>query len=231
MDDVVFLIHQTNRHHQQRSIVASSNEDNNIVVLVTDTADTSQLQSIVCSSGLSNHSKIAFVESSDYKAKEGACTLSRRMNLRKGLEIGCTTLLDKANGDDTRFHFMTTEMMLKQICMQPKLDDYRVSERIIEFFDDPHIFRTTRVGLTEVNIVYAHSAVPDMVQAAILATMKIHLSQPVDGDILIFLASDEDISTAKRLLKTSSVGFERNLYVFAYEEFTSGTGSVVSTGS
>ncbi|GJZ05812.1 hypothetical protein Tco_0539605 [Tanacetum coccineum] len=62
-------------------------EDNNIVVLVTDTADTSQLPSIVCSSGLSNHSKIAFVESSDYKAKEGACTLSRRMNLRKGLEV------------------------------------------------------------------------------------------------------------------------------------------------
>ncbi|GKF04219.1 hypothetical protein Tco_0034887 [Tanacetum coccineum] len=41
-------------------------EDNNIVVLVTDTADTSQLPSIVCSSGLSNHSKVYYTKPKHY---------------------------------------------------------------------------------------------------------------------------------------------------------------------
>nr|GEV87390.1 hypothetical protein [Tanacetum cinerariifolium] len=202
-----------------------------------------------------SENKIAFVESSDYKAKERACKLSRRMNLIKGLKIGCTTLLDKANGGDTRFHFMTTEMMLKQICMQPKLDDYRATALISGVWQErkdrmPSMYRgserrkqaaeDSQKDRTKVITCGDHKKAR---RRMITARAREARRDRAERDRVreydrmirdherfkIKGTSDEYISTAKRLSKTSNVGFERKLYVFAYEEFTSR--SVVSTGS
>ena len=53
---------------------------------------------------------------------------------------------------------------------------------------------------TRVDIYYTKAPEADYVDAAIVTVLQIHISQPVNGDILVFLTGQEEIETATEVL-------------------------------
>jgi pre-mRNA-splicing factor ATP-dependent RNA helicase DHX16 len=51
-----------------------------------------------------------------------------------------------------------------------------------------------------VDIYYTKAPEADYVDAAIVTVLQIHISQPVNGDILVFLTGQEEIETATDVL-------------------------------
>lgn len=51
-----------------------------------------------------------------------------------------------------------------------------------------------------VDIYYTKSPEADYVDACVVTVLQIHISQPLDGDILVFLTGQEEIETAEEIL-------------------------------
>ena len=51
-----------------------------------------------------------------------------------------------------------------------------------------------------VDIYYTKSPEADYVDASVVTVLQIHISQPLDGDILVFLTGQEEIETATEIL-------------------------------
>ena len=51
-----------------------------------------------------------------------------------------------------------------------------------------------------VDIYYTKAPEADYVDAAVVTVLQIHVSQPLDGDILVFLTGQEEIETASEVL-------------------------------
>jgi len=51
-----------------------------------------------------------------------------------------------------------------------------------------------------VDIYYTKAPEADYVDAAIVTVLQIHITQPLDGDILVFLTGQEEIETAAEVL-------------------------------
>jgi len=61
-----------------------------------------------------------------------------------------------------------------------------------------------------VDIYYTKAPEADYVAAAIVTVLQIHISQPLDGDILVFLTGQEEIETAAEILLHWSKVLELN---------------------
>ena len=53
---------------------------------------------------------------------------------------------------------------------------------------------------TSVDIYYTKAPEADYVDAAVVTVLQIHISQPINGDILVFLTGQEEIETATEVL-------------------------------
>ncbi len=51
-----------------------------------------------------------------------------------------------------------------------------------------------------VDIYYTKNPEADYVDASVVTVLQIHISQPLDGDILVFLTGQEEIETAAEVL-------------------------------
>jgi len=51
-----------------------------------------------------------------------------------------------------------------------------------------------------VDIYYTKNPEADYVDASVVTVLQIHISQPLDGDILVFLTGQEEIETATEIL-------------------------------
>ena len=51
-----------------------------------------------------------------------------------------------------------------------------------------------------VDVFYTKAPEADYVDAAVVTVLQIHVSQPTDGDILVFLTGQEEIETAAEIL-------------------------------
>ena len=51
-----------------------------------------------------------------------------------------------------------------------------------------------------VDIYYTKNPEADYVDASVVTVLQIHISQPLDGDILVFLTGQEEIETAAEIL-------------------------------
>ena len=51
-----------------------------------------------------------------------------------------------------------------------------------------------------VDIFYTKNPEADYVDASVVTVLQIHISQPLDGDILVFLTGQEEIETAAEIL-------------------------------
>ncbi len=75
------------------------------------------------------------------------------------------------------------------------------SVRFGEYFNSCPIFRIS--GVTHaVEIIHAESTPDDYLEAAVEAAFRIHCTTPADGDILMFLTGQEDITAACSMLRT-----------------------------
>lgn len=79
------------------------------------------------------------------------------------------------------------------------------AEAFANFFDDAAIF--TIPGRTHpVDILYTKSPEADYLDAAVVTVLQIHISQPLPGDILVFLTGQEEIESAVEILTQRTRG-------------------------
>eukprot|EP00804_Cyclotella_cryptica_P029443 CCRYP_011272-RB/>CCRYP_011272-RB protein AED:0.27 eAED:0.27 QI:368/1/1/1/1/1/11/21/1195 len=84
---------------------------------------------------------------------------------------------------------------LKLIISSATLD----AEKFSKYFDDASIFMIPG-RMYPVDIYYTKAPEADYVDASIVTVLQIHISQPMDGDILVFLTGQEEIETANEIL-------------------------------
>uniref|UniRef100_A0A8R1E1W4 RNA helicase n=1 Tax=Caenorhabditis japonica TaxID=281687 RepID=A0A8R1E1W4_CAEJA len=77
------------------------------------------------------------------------------------------------------------------------------AEKFSSFFDDAPIFRIPGRRFP-VDIYYTQAPEADYLDAAIVTVMQIHLTQPLPGDILVFLTGQEEIETVMEALMERS---------------------------
>lgn len=92
---------------------------------------------------------------------------------------------------------------LKLIISSATLD----AEKFSKYFDDCAIFMIPG-RMFPVDIYYTKSPEADYVDAAVVTVLQIHVSQPLNGDILVFLTGQEEIETAAEVLtlRTKNLG-------------------------
>ena len=81
------------------------------------------------------------------------------------------------------------------------------AEKFSKYFDDASIFMIPG-RMFPVDIYYTKSPEADYVDAAVMTVLQIHVTQPLDGDALVFLTGQEEIETAAELLtqRTRNLG-------------------------
>jgi pre-mRNA-splicing factor ATP-dependent RNA helicase DHX16 len=81
------------------------------------------------------------------------------------------------------------------------------AEKFSKYFDDASIFMIPG-RMFPVNLFYTKSPEADYVDAAVVTILQIHVSQPLNGDILVFLTGQEEIETAAEILtqRTRNLG-------------------------
>jgi len=84
---------------------------------------------------------------------------------------------------------------LKLIISSATLD----AEKFSNYFDDCAIFMIPG-RMFPVDMYYTKAPEADYVDAAIVTVLQIHVTQPLDGDILVFLTGQEEIETAVEAL-------------------------------
>jgi len=84
---------------------------------------------------------------------------------------------------------------LKVIISSATLD----AEKFSKYFDDASIFMIPG-RMFPVEIFYTKSPEADYVDASVVTVLQIHVTQPLDGDILVFLTEKEEIESAAGVL-------------------------------
>lgn len=92
---------------------------------------------------------------------------------------------------------------LKLIISSATLD----AEKFSKYFDDASIFMIPG-RMFPVDIYYTKNPEADYVDASVVTVLQIHISQPLDGDILVFLTGQEEIESAAEILtqRTQALG-------------------------
>jgi len=92
---------------------------------------------------------------------------------------------------------------LKLIISSATLD----AEKFSKYFDDASIFMIPG-RMFPVDIYYTKSPEADYVDASVVTVLQIHISQPLNGDVLVFLTGQEEIETAAEILtqRTKALG-------------------------
>jgi pre-mRNA-splicing factor ATP-dependent RNA helicase DHX16 len=94
-------------------------------------------------------------------------------------------------------------------------DDFRLiissatldAQKFSEYFDNAPIFEIP--GRTfPVEVMYTKAPESDYLDAVVVTVLQIHVTQPLDGDILVFLTGQEEIETATEILiqRTKGLG-------------------------
>jgi pre-mRNA-splicing factor ATP-dependent RNA helicase DHX16 len=92
-------------------------------------------------------------------------------------------------------------------------DDFRLlissatldAEKFSAFFDDASIFMIPG-RMYPVDILYTRAPEADYLDAVVVTILQVHITQPVPGDILVFLTGQEEIETATEILTLRTKG-------------------------
>ncbi|KAJ1434750.1 P-loop containing nucleoside triphosphate hydrolase protein [Ochromonadaceae sp. CCMP2298] len=92
-------------------------------------------------------------------------------------------------------------------------DDFRLiissatldAEKFSAYFDDASIFMIPG-RMFPVDIFYTKAPEADYIDAAVVSILQIHVTQPVPGDILVFLTGQEEIETCAEILTQRTKG-------------------------
>lgn len=92
-------------------------------------------------------------------------------------------------------------------------DDFRLvissatldAEKFSEYFDDASIFMIPG-RMFPVDIFYTKAPEADYIDAVVVSILQIHITQPLPGDILVFLTGQEEIDTTVEILNHRTKG-------------------------
>jgi pre-mRNA-splicing factor ATP-dependent RNA helicase DHX16 len=92
-------------------------------------------------------------------------------------------------------------------------DDFRLiissatldAEKFADYFDQANIFNIPG-RMYAVDILYTKAPEADYLDAVVVTVLQIHVTQPVPGDILVFLTGQEEIETATEILTQRTKG-------------------------
>lgn len=79
------------------------------------------------------------------------------------------------------------------------------AEKFSQYFDDASIFMIPG-RMYPVDIMYTKAPEADYLDAVVVTILQIHITQPVPGDILVFLTGQEEIETATEILTQRTKG-------------------------
>ena len=79
------------------------------------------------------------------------------------------------------------------------------AEKFSKFFDNAPIFMIPG-RMFPVDILYTKAPEADYLDAVVVTILQIHITQPVPGDILVFLTGQEEIETATEILNLRTKG-------------------------
>ena len=74
------------------------------------------------------------------------------------------------------------------------------------YFDDAPVFNIPGRRYP-VDIMYTKAPEADYVEAAVVTTLQIHITQPLPGDVLIFFTGQDEIESALETLQHRTRGF------------------------
>ena len=92
-------------------------------------------------------------------------------------------------------------------------DDFRLiissatldAEKFSAYFDNANIFMIPG-RMFPVDILYTKAPEAEYLDAVVVSILQIHVTQPVPGDILVFLTGQEEIETAVEILNQRTRG-------------------------
>ena len=79
------------------------------------------------------------------------------------------------------------------------------AKKFSEYFDGAPIFNIPG-RMYPVDIMYTKSPEADYIDAAVVTVLQAHITQPLPGDILVFLTGQQEIETAEQILKLRTQG-------------------------
>mmetsp|Transcript_10759 Transcript_10759/g.14008 ORF Transcript_10759/g.14008 Transcript_10759/m.14008 type:complete len:1072 (+) Transcript_10759:95-3310(+) len=79
------------------------------------------------------------------------------------------------------------------------------AQKFSEFFDDARIFMIPG-RMFPVDIMYTKAPEADYLDAAVVTCLQVHITQPLPGDLLIFLTGQEEIETCAEILAQRTRG-------------------------
>ncbi|KXS09372.1 hypothetical protein M427DRAFT_39076 [Gonapodya prolifera JEL478] len=160
-------------------------EDNQVLVVVGDTGSgkTTQMTQYLAEEGYATRGMIGCTQPRRVAAMSVAKRVAEEVGVRLGEEVGYTIRFEDCTSPQTKIKYMTDGMLLRECLVDPHLTKYS-----IVILDEAHE-RT----------IHTDDPEPDYLDAALITTMQIHLSEPA-GDILIFLTGQEEIETAAEVL-------------------------------
>ena len=80
-------------------------------------------------------------------------------------------------------------------------------EKFKEYFEEAPLFKIPGRRY-HVDIYYTKEPEADYIEASVVTALQIHLTQPVNGDILVFLTGQEEIETAREMIYTRTKGLK-----------------------
>eukprot|EP01040_Poterioochromonas_malhamensis_P002884 gene2884-3068_t len=103
--------------------------------------------------------------------------------------------------------------LVKDISRFRDQDDFRLiissatldAEKFSEYFDNANIFMIPG-RMFPVEIFYTKTPEADYIDAVIVSILQIHITQPLPGDILVFLTGQEEIETVVEILNFRTKG-------------------------
>lgn len=84
------------------------------------------------------------------------------------------------------------------------------AEKFRDYFDNAPIFKIPGRRFP-VDIYYTKAPEADYIEAAVVTTLQIHVTQPLKGDILVFLTGQEEIEIAHEMLMQRTKGLGKKI--------------------
>ena len=81
------------------------------------------------------------------------------------------------------------------------------TEKFLEYFDNPPLINIPGRRYP-VDIYYTKEPEPDYIEASVVTALQIHITQPLNGDILIFLTGQEEIELAREMISNKTKGLK-----------------------
>ncbi|KAK6040202.1 helicase protein [Cooperia oncophora] len=200
----------------------------------TGSGKTTQLPQYLYEAGFcKDGKKIGCTQPRRVAAMSVAARVAEEVGCKLGMQVGYSIRFEDCTSEKTVLKYMTDGMLLREFLNEPDLASYSVMmideahERtlhtdilfglvkdIARFRKDLKLLISSatldaeKFSTFPVDIYYTQAPEADYMDAVMVTVMQIHLTQPLPGDILVFLTGQEEIESVQEALmeKTKALG-------------------------